>query len=156
MTDFRAAFKAGLDAAAKAEIARNEIDEVFTELGRQIAEETNGDIDIERREFEERVSNPFVTSLADIFGKTNAFWAVAARNPKAQESKWRQLAKWKQAQTGYPCTVSWAPVERVCHDRASLETALAALLQDPVVAEKLNNLRQLPPPQPALAGPGNT
>ena len=42
MTDFVAAFRSGLDAAQRAELARKEIDAVFAELTEQLREPTDG------------------------------------------------------------------------------------------------------------------
>lgn len=148
MTDFRTAFEAGQDAAIKAELARKEIDSVFAEVQKQLTEITKGKVEIYRQEFEKRPEGvPFAITF---FGPKEKYWAVAARNPMAEDNKSRQLAIWDEGRGGYPCTVSWGGMDRTCHDREALEECLASLLADPVVGDKLRRLILLPPPQAGL------
>ena len=143
MTDFRAAFQAGQEAAIQAELARKDIDDVFTEISKQLLEVTGGKVEIFRKEYE-KPQDPFIFKL---FGPKEKYWAIAARNPKAEDNKSRQLALWEQGRSGYPCKISWAGIDRTCHDRQALEEGLASLLGDAVVGEKLRGVMTLPPPQ---------
>lgn len=144
MTDFRAAFKTGQEAAIEAELARKDIDDVFSEICTQLAEVTDGKVEIRRQEFEKQ--NGWFSGK-NIFEPREKFWTLAARNPKAEDNKFRQLALWEQGRSGYPCKISWGDIDRTCHDRESLEDCLASLLGDPVVGEKLRGVMMLPPPQ---------
>jgi hypothetical protein len=60
-----------------------------------------------------------------------------ASNPKVGGSRFKELARWKQAKEGYPCSLTWDKQERQCEDRTALEEALAELLKDPGIGEKL-------------------
>jgi len=155
MTDFRAAFQAGQEAAIQAELARKDIDNVFSEICAQLAEVTDGKVEISRQEYEKKNPNPFVAAI--IFGSKEMYSAIAARNPKAMDNKFRQIALWEQGRSGYPCKISWGGTDHTCHDRQSLEECLASLLGDAVVGEKLRGVMMLPPPQEAdestTAGP---
>jgi len=142
MTDFRVAFKAGQDAAIQADLSRKEIDDVFSVVKEQLAEVTDGKVDIRRLQFtKQRYSN-----RPNVFAPREKFWAIAVRNPIAEDNESRQIALWEQGRTGYPCKISWGGVDRTCHDRESLEGCLASLLEDAVVAEKLRGVMLLPPP----------
>lgn len=143
MTDFRAAFQAGQEAAIEAELARKEIDNVFSEICNQLAEVTDGKVEICRQEYEKQHPNPFVAATA-LFAPKEKYWAIAARNPKAEDNKLRQIALWEQGRSGYPCKISWGGMDRACHDRESLEGCLASLLGDAVVGEKLRGVMMLP------------
>jgi hypothetical protein len=146
MTDFRAAFKTGQEAAIQAELARKDIDDVFSEICTQLAEVTEGKVEIRRHEYEKQ-NNWFKGGAINLFEPREIYWAIAARNPKAGDNKLRQIALWEQGRTGYPCKISWGDIDRTCHDRESLEDCLASLLGDPVVGEKLRGVMMLPPPQ---------
>ena len=142
MTDFRGAFNAGQEAAKKANLSRKEIDDVFLVVKEQLAEVTDGNVEVHRQEY---------TKGLDIFSKNvfaprEKFWAIVARNPIAEDKEYRQVALWEQGRAGYPCKISWGGVERTCHDREALEECLGSLLEDAVVAEKLRGVMMLPPP----------
>lgn len=143
MTDFRAAFQAGQDAAIQADLARKEIDNVFSEICKQLAEVTEGKVEIRREEY---LKDRNILD-GNFFAPREKYWAIAARNPKAEDSKLRQIALWEQGRSGYPCKISWGGMDRVCHDRESLEGCLASLLGDAVVGERLRGVIMLPPPQ---------
>lgn len=145
MTDFRAAFQAGQEAAILAELARKEISDVFVEICKQLADVTDGKVEIYRIEYEKQ-KDPFIFTL---FAPKETFWAIAARNPKAEDSKPRQIALWEQDRSGYPCKITWGSIDHNCHDRESLEDCLVSLLGDAVVGEKLRGVMMLPPPQEA-------
>ncbi|HBA40606.1 MAG TPA: hypothetical protein DCZ05_12970 [Deltaproteobacteria bacterium] len=57
--------------------------------------------------------------------------------------------QWKPSSTGYPCLIAWGDSQRYCQDKEALERALAELVNDPVIGEKLlitMNEQPLPPP----------
>jgi hypothetical protein len=141
MTNFRAAFRTGQVAAEKAELARKEITAIFDEINKQLQEPTAGKVEVFRQEYEKQVeTGPYLLS----FSPKETYWAIAARNPKAADSKPRPLALWEQARGGYPCKVSWGNVDHICNDRESLEGCLASLLEDALVGETIRGLMSLP------------
>jgi hypothetical protein len=146
MTDFRAAFRTGQEAAIQAELARKGIDEIFSVICAELAEVTDGKVEILRKEYEKE-TNWFEKKGALLFAPREKYWAIAARNPRAEDNKLRQVALWEQGRTGYPCKISWGDIDRTCHDRESLEDCLASLLGDPVVGEKLRGVMMLPLPK---------
>jgi hypothetical protein len=154
MTDFVAAFRSGLDAAQRADLARKEIDAVFAELTEQLQRPADGRVQIVRQEFEKRDADPFGIglpyTLRVLGARAPTYWAVAARNPKAADTKPRELALWQQDRAGYPCKLSWGGVERTCNDRESLQEALAALLEDGIIAERINGVMRLPDAGPKV------
>ena len=145
MTDFRAAFQLGQEAAMNAEMARREIDSVFKEINAQLAEPTEGKIEIYRGEFDKKSSGLFGSLTTSWPISRETYLAIAARNPKAANRGGVELARWEVERGGYPCEVSWGGVEHTCHDRESLEASLALLLKDAIVGEKLRSLMMLPP-----------
>lgn len=147
MTDFRVAFQAGQEAARAAELARKEIDDVFKVICEQLADVTEGKIEISRQEYEKTQQSSVFPFSASLFAPKKKYWAISARNPKANNDKLREIALWEQGSSGYPCKISWDGMDRTCHDRESLESCLASLLSDPVVGEKLRGVMMLPPPQ---------
>jgi hypothetical protein len=151
MTNFRAAFHTGQDAAEKADLARKEIAAVFDEINEQLQEPTAGKVEIFRRQYEKEPDRgPF--GLVFTLGPQEKYWAVAARNPKAADKAPRQLALWEQARSGYPCKVSWGNVDHNCNDRESLEACLASLLEDALVGEKIRGIMRLPEAKPTTDG----
>jgi hypothetical protein len=132
MTDFKSAFKDGLEAAKKSQMARSEIDE----LNRQLSEVSEGKIQIKRMELESET-----TPLEEIAGffRRRPYWAIVAQNPTMPQYE-KELAKWSQDPSGYPCGMSWAGHEVFYEDRQALERGLANLLRDPVVGEILKTL----------------
>jgi len=146
MTDFGAAFRAGQEAATQAELARKDIDDVFSALNVQVAEITDGKIEIGRKRLERKKSSP-AGVLVMSFGPRETYWAIVARNPKATDSNPRQIALWEPGRTGYPCKISWGGIDRTCYDRQSLEDSLSSLLGDAIVGETLRNVSNLPPTQ---------
>lgn len=145
MTDYTKAFKEGLEAAQAANLARREIDKVFTEVDLQLRQSTGGKIGIGRREYEVRESgwSAFVHTFPPKVKET--YWAIAAHNPSLPDSPVKQLARWTSGRAGYPCKIVWANIEQTCEDRESLEESLAELLRDPSVGEKIYELMNLQP-----------
>ena len=154
MTDFRKAFRSGQEAAGKADLARKEISSVFRELNEQLREPTEGRVEIITQEFEEQGDNPFGIAISYLqsawYGRAPGHWAVAARNPQAGDTAPRELTLWQQDRAGYPCKLSWGGVERTCHDRESLQEALAAMLEDAVIAGRINGVMRLPDAKPKV------
>ena len=156
MTDFLTAFRSGQEAAEKADLAREEIASVFRELNEQLRGPTEGRVEILTREFQGHDDNSFGIGISSrysaVVGRAPTHWAVAARNPKAADKALRELASWQQDRAGYPCKLSWGGVERTCHDRVSLHEALAAMLEDGIIAGRITGVMRLPDAMPKADG----
>ncbi|CAE6724726.1 hypothetical protein [Paraburkholderia nemoris] len=151
MTDFADAFNRGQAAAVLAAQARAQVDEVFASAKQQLLEATNGRLELERRQFEK----PRRRTAADMFGVANIEnmlnpipremepW-IAARNPTAVDSEWVKLAKWERPQEGFPCLLSYDKRDVRCHDQESLAEAIAELLANAWVGERLRELLDRP------------
>lgn len=132
MTDFVKAFKTGVEAAEKVQLARKEIESIIDDLSTQIAKETNGKLQIYRTTLPEQVPPGFIP-----FGTPRTYEAIVAINPEIQKSPLKELAKWSMARTGYPCKLIWGDQEITCIDKVGLEKAFIDLISDPIIAESL-------------------
>jgi hypothetical protein len=150
MADYKKALQAGFDAAKKAELARNEVKDVLDKLKTDVLAESGGTLSIEVRQFEEQ-EDPILKLvrssqrgiLSSLPQAKNYYQAVIAFNPKSEKSPIKELARWKQAKDGYPCSLIWGKQELQCEDRPALEQGLAQMLSDPLIGEKLYALAQL-------------
>ena len=142
MVNFVDAFKTGLNSAELAEKNRTEVNSVFIDLNQQLKEITDGKIVISRRQFYERGNMPPILDM--IYGKT--YSAIAAENPFVTNSS-KELARWSQDRSGYPCKIILGSETMYCQDKKGLENGLAELLRDPVVGETLRKLQNLPLPE---------
>ena len=140
MVNFVEAYKAGLNSAELAEKRKSEINSVFNDLNKQLAEETNGKIVISRKEF---VDYKDFKSYALSSLEPKYYSAIAAENPFVKNSR-KELAKWSQDRAGYPCKIILDSKTIYCEDKQGLENAIAELLRDPVVGEILYKLQNLP------------
>ena len=144
MSDFRMSFQKGQAAAEQADIARKEIDAVFTDLQNQMMQATEGKIKIERRK-KERERSSVIPDVNAYFGiERSKYWAIVTFNPIAKDNTDWVLAEWEQSRFGYPCKVTWAGTEHSCHDRELLERSLSSMLEDATVGEKLLAILNLP------------
>lgn len=139
MVDFAASLRQGFDSADTAKKNREEINSVFSELNVQLAAVTEGKLAIKIKRLNE----------AGLFGIPGPkYLAIAAINPTVSGSQFRELAKWTQHDSGYPCTIKFGKNEYVCVDKSSLEETLAAMLEDPRIGEILQDLLNLKPVPP--------
>lgn len=151
MADFKKAFNIGINSAEKAERSKQQVNEVFIELNRQLAEVSNGKLAIvivnesEASDILSGTLGSIATMLAAANNAAlNAPKVISAKNPKAKEPKYKKLAGWKQDRAGYPCVISYGSKEFYCDDKEALESSLSDLLQDPIVGDTLHKLMQLP------------
>ena len=142
MVNFVDAFKTGLNSAELAEKNRTEVNSVFIDLNQQLKDITDGKIVISRREFYEKADIPSIIDM--IYGKK--YSAIAAENPFVTNSS-KELARWSQDRSGYPCKIILGSETMYCQDKKGLENGLAELLRDPVVGETLRKLQNLPLPE---------
>lgn len=139
MTDYIKAFRDGIKAAEAAELAKRQIDDTFAELNLQISKGSGGNIVIDRNNIKDKL---------DIFNFPpipKYHWAIVANNPNIPDSPLKELARWSQDSSGFPCKIEWANFEHTCEDKESLEDSLAELLRDPTVGEILYALTRLEP-----------
>jgi hypothetical protein len=147
MADYKEALQAGFAAAKKAEIARKEVEEILGKFKADLLAASDGKLLVEIREFEEDESHyERMVRTSMVFGSPpqpkKTFKVLIATNPKATKPVISQLAVWKQAKDGYPCSLIWNKQERQCEDGVALEEGLAELLKDPRVGERLYSLMQ--------------
>jgi len=144
MVDFITAFNTGLDAAQIAEKNKREINSVFDELNQQLAEVTDGRVNIQiRNRLKEAPPENMAERMAPLFlRKSIEYRAICAINPLSPQSPppVKEIATWSQDRTGYPCKISFGIKEHYCEDKVALENALALMLQDPIVGENLAKL----------------
>jgi hypothetical protein len=150
MADYKLALEEGFSAAKKAEIARNEVEQVLTKLKDDLLAASDGKLLVEIRQFEEIRGTPQYypgATLSAMLAKSSRpklyYSALAATNPKSTKPVVKELARWKQDEDGYPCALIWGKTERQFEDREALEEGLAELLKDPGVGEKLFVLTKL-------------
>ncbi|HEF4774696.1 hypothetical protein [Burkholderia multivorans] len=150
MTDFADAFKRGQDAAARAAEARAEVDQVVADVKQSVLNATNGKIEVGQQRFEKprkrSLAEQFASSIAllnSIGPPPTELW-LAARNPFAVDASWEKLAKFERPHEGYPCVISYDSRDVRCHDRSSLEEAIAELLASSWGGEILFSLLNQP------------
>jgi hypothetical protein len=145
MVNFAEAYKTGLLAADLAKKNKREINAVFDELNKQLADATDGEIFVSRQRLLGETSKEDV--IRHMFsGRINEpkfYDAIAAENRFVNNSS-KELARWRQSRAGYPCEIILGSKSMICEDRQALENALAIMLCDPVVGEILFKLKNLP------------
>lgn len=111
---------------------------------------TDGQVELGRRSFpkERKRTTADILGLSNIQDLLNGAQAekepwIAARNPKAADAEWVKLAKWERPQEGFPCLLVDKREVR-CHDRESLEEAIAELLSNAWIGEQLRELLARP------------
>src|SRR5947207_1682241 len=124
MADFKKALAEGFVAAEKAEIARKEVEETLAKLKDDLLAASDGKLLVEVRQLEKReaVKSPatifspvdYGKLMAQAVGRKNYYKALIAMNPKSKNSAWYELAIWKRAKAGYPCSLIWGNQERQC------------------------------------------
>jgi len=145
MTDFISAFKKGLELAELAQKHRNEINDVFTELNSQLEKETKGQLKIKISKYYKPQSS--MAAIAGNLIPRLSYFAISATNPTLSEKEIVELAEWDQDSRGYPCMITFDENELFCEDKESLEENLARMLSNPLIADKLYNLMNIPSPE---------
>jgi hypothetical protein len=135
MIDFVESFKIGIDNAEQANENSKEIADVFDKLNSQLGNATHKKLNIKRQE---------LPMPGNLFSSLNSppltYFAIVAENPKSAISQTRELAKWHEARTGYPCKITFGNNELHCEDKTALEYGLSELLRDPVIGGILHKL----------------
>jgi hypothetical protein len=150
MPDFKKALQTGLTANAKAIAERIEIRSVVAEVSLQLGEATGGAIHIGLGE-STRQKVRYITNALAILATgerkevtTEEYTSIFAErtiDPKLRT----ELAEVEIQPEGYPVYVNAPNVRNSAYDRASLETALATLLEHPDTGAKLQRLIDVKP-----------
>lgn len=122
-TDFKAALEKGLRAHEDVKRVEREINEVLAELSRQLTEAVGSKVSVTR-------------GWAHFDGEEEEAPALIAQGAKLSGP----LCEFELARSGYPVNVAFEDQQYDCYDKASLETALARMLEDPVVAGRIKKL----------------
>ncbi|MCI5164607.1 MAG: hypothetical protein D3903_00615 [Candidatus Electrothrix sp. GM3_4] len=136
MTDFKESFRQGMQAAKTVDEDKKEIQTVFDELNRQLYEQSEGELCIERKDF---FMKGVLQNVVDVLNakRIKKYSAIAASNPKIPEADAIELARWKTDRNGYPCQIDLDGEQMYCEDKIALENTLNELLRDPEVGAKL-------------------
>lgn len=144
MTDFANAFKRGQQAAADAQRARESIQGVIDAVAQQILEATDGKILIALHEHTIYKAAKSILEAISIQAALNResekIMYVSAKNQRVQASNFVRLAKWSQAEEGFPCKLTFGKTDLTCYDVTSLESAFAELLANPMIGDALGKL----------------
>ena len=141
MPNYIKALQEGFEAAKKADLARTEIRQVLEQFTKDVLAGSDGKLLIEVKTFEEQQS-PFEFAKISALGviEKKYYDALVASNPKRPDRRKKELARWKQANEGYPCSLTIQHREIQMEDRAALERGLAELLKSPLIGEVLYSL----------------
>ncbi|WP_157376032.1 hypothetical protein [Burkholderia ubonensis] len=133
MTNFISALKQGLDQAKIAEKNRAEINEVFSELNKQLGAVSKKRLSIVPLQASGIPSGSLLQALVT----KRSDWSLYARFDNDGKVSTHQIAAWIQSPSGYPCRVDFSSTSYSCEDKSALENVLKLLLSDPTVGEIL-------------------
>jgi hypothetical protein len=136
MADFKTALTKGLSAALEAERRRNEVKQILDDLNFQVYEATNRKIIISI----ESININAITAI--LLGDKNTQQFTLTAFSTDENTRKRVLCSWRQANEGYPCTLTIGKNIYSCEDKQALENCLTELLQDAEVGEKIHALMQ--------------
>jgi len=138
MANFIDSFNKGIQAADQARANKEEIYSVIEELSTQLAGASDGKLKINVVEKTEAL-NTFALTAKDLFSR-KTYFAIVATNPLAANSRAEELARWRIAETGYPCHVILPDTEMYCEDKKALEKALSRLIATPAAGKVLQSV----------------
>jgi len=138
MANFIDSFNRGIQAADQARANKEEIYSVIDELSTQLAGASDGKLKIEVVEKTE-VLNRFAMTANDLFSR-KTYFAIVATNPLSASPRPEELARWRVAETGYPCHVILPDTEIYCEDKKALEKALSRLIATPAAGKILQSV----------------
>ena len=144
MTDYKDAFKVGLESAKEAARARKEISSVLEDFSEQIRSMSGGKVIVVVEEREARSEDPFAT-IALPFGKKDTYQALVACNPGVKAFEGYELAIWEPSSAGYPCKLTWGGNSVYCEDKEGLQSSLAELIADGRSGERILYVMSLKP-----------
>lgn len=134
MANFIESFNRGIEAAVNAELNFSEIDQVFSELNRQLTNATDGKVSITRRQGGGKIAAlvGLVTKIGNPTFEAPIGLFVTSSNP---ETPAVEIAEWNTDRTGYPCSIQLGANKFICDDKEALEQALSRVLADPEVGK---------------------
>ncbi|WP_124540273.1 hypothetical protein [Piscinibacter terrae] len=164
MPDFAKSFMNGVEAAKAVERARIEIQDIFSEMNKQLAVATSGVADISIKNLEEVIEPKDILGMTRLVAsaflpkETRRYKAIVVGHRTSTEFRGREVARWRQHPNGYPCWLITDGQEVACEDKASLEHELdllagSARMGEAVLAviEHKNRLDQSSKPNAAPA-----
>lgn len=137
MSNFKDSFNKGIDLANVARNNKEEINQVFDDLNKELSELTSNKVEIVINNFSEEMEPLSATAgvigaaIAGLEGpKYRRYQGLGARNPNRNSSIY-ELATWSQGRAGYPCKIKFGNKSFICEDKEGLIEALSELLEDP-------------------------
>lgn len=137
MNDFQTAFTRGLQAANRAAMARAELDAIFNDLNNALEAATNGNASIRR------TSVPSITSAmtrAMAMRDEEDPTSIAIFGATGEPPPRKEIARWRQPASGFPCTLIWEMRHVVCDDAQALREELIDLLESPTVGYAIKSI----------------
>ena len=141
--DFKEFLRRGLDAAKQAQENRDEIRDVLIELNNALHSMSGGAAEIAIVPVSSTI--PTLSRLVAFLDKSQEEQVLAVRSTSRQDFLARKVARWKQGESGYPCSIIWGDRHASCDDVESLKAELAELVSSPVVGEAIFAVMNLPP-----------
>jgi len=144
MSKFKSSFEKGIESANEAKKSREEIEQVFYDLNKDLSEITNNKLEIVIHEFTENIGNGALASLGSILAGNSSdqyrnYLGLGARNPDDSSSIY-EIARWSQGRAGYPCKIKFGNKSFICEDKDGLIDALSEMLEDPKIGETLQSI----------------
>lgn len=151
MNEFAIAYHEGLQAAANADDAREEIDRLIEELSQSLRETSAGKIasvSIEERTRRIPAANIHpIDPLKPFPGREIPFTAIVAQRALSEAEAVAPsavLCELRIAPSGFPATLIYAERDVLCRDAAGLRRGLMEMLRHPEVARRLRHLVENP------------
>jgi hypothetical protein len=160
MTDFKAAYTIGQQAAVDAKRAKAEIKQVLDALFVAVAEVSDQKVRLRLEEFPKGGYGGLSALSARVVKAVNGElpypteWWITGGAIGEQDRVVAKLARWEESDAGYPCVIRYSSIEDRCHNRTALERSLAAFLSNPWVAERLRDITDKASPRAAGDGAG--
>lgn len=138
MTYFNDALRRGLDAAKTAQTNRNEIQEIFAQLNEDLRAMSDGKAEIAVVPRSSIMDG--INRLIVMLDRREEEQVLAVRSIVHKDMQPKQIARWKEGDAGYPCSIIWGERNTTCDDSISLVSELAELVSSPLVGEAILNL----------------
>jgi hypothetical protein len=140
MTDFAKSLKKGLDAHKQAAAARAEVNAVIANFADQVSAAMGGAVEIKLRESSKRDPDdrgPLLPAAlaAPRYVSYLALFAIPKGEPQGGSRE--EMCEVSFASMTYPVTLKYADARETSYDRASLELALAKLLEHPKTGKRI-------------------
>lgn len=145
MANFDDSLRRGIDAAKQAQANRDEIRGILFELNQALHSMSNGAAEIAIVPISATLNA--LSRLVVYLDKSQEELVLAVRTTGRESVLARQVARWKQGASGYPCSIIWGERHASCGDAESLKAELAELVSSPAVGEAILAAMNLPPPE---------